>query len=556
MKKVLMVIGGTAHPFASCAQIFKGAVEQTGRFAVEVTEDRAALADPSHYDAVVMYTVGGEMSRDQEQGVVNYVRGGKGLLAIHCANAEMDEFKDYGEMVGTAFVKHGPIADFTVETDGDAGDILPRLSPSFSVTDEFYQCELRTQAPLRPFQSAVWQFERYNMGYVRDYGEGRVMYTALGHDERTFRHPDFQDLVYKGLRYVCGLEQETPVRFGLLGYGPLFGMGNHHAQQVATTQGFELGAVCDRDEARLAAAKEEQGGGFATFTDAAEMAASGLIDLCVVILPHAMHAWGIKTLLEADLHVITEKPFAVTVAECDQVMALAKERGKMLSVFHNRHWDPDVMTVRHIVESGRIGEVFSIECNMVGYGRPGQAWRSHKPISGGAAYDMGAHQLEKVLQIVPKENGRGEKINRKASLYGHTLKKMWHDTTNEDFVRAYVRFDGGVEAQLVVSSISAATKPPWIVLGTKGSIVVPNWGGPAEVTMIDEDGQRYSAQIDLIEVSLTEAANAYYKNIADHLLASAPLIITPEWAKGPIQCIEGCEIAARQNKVVEVDFDF
>ena len=62
------------------------------------------------------------------------------------------------------------------------------------------------------------------------------------------------------------------------------------------------------------------------------MAASGLIDLCVVILPHAMHAWGIKTLLEADLHVITEKPFAVTVAECDQVMALAKERGKMLIV--------------------------------------------------------------------------------------------------------------------------------------------------------------------------------------------------------------------------------
>jgi len=551
MKNILMIIGGTAHPFESCGQIFKEAMEHTGQFAVEVTEDRAALVNPAVYDAIVMYTVGGEMSRDQEQGLVNYVRAGKGVLAIHCANAEMDNFKDYSEMVGTAFIKHGPVADFTVETDDDSGAILPRLSSSLTATDEFYLCERRSEAPLRQFQSAMWQFERHNMGYVRDYGQGRVMYTALGHDERTFRHPDFQDLVYKGLRYVCGIEEETPIRFGLLGYGPAFGMGNHHSGQIAATQGFELGAVCDQDEARLQAAKEEQEGDFATFTDVDEMAGSGLIDLGIVILPHALHAWGIGKLLSAGLHVITEKPFAVTVADCDEVIALAKEQGKMLSVYHNRHWDPDVLTLRHIIESGRIGEVYSIESNMAGYGRPGQAWRSHKPVSGGAHYDMGAHQFEKILQILPKENARGEQVNRKASLYGHFLKKMWYDTTNEDYLRAYVRFDAGVEAQLVVSNLCAAAKPLWTVLGTRGSIVIPGWGSAAEVAMIDEHGQRYTAQIDLIKKD-----NGYYRNVADHLLAGAPLIITPEWAKGTIQCLEGCEIAARENRLVQVEFDF
>ncbi len=278
-----------------------------------------------------------------------------------------------------------------------------------------------------------------------------MLYTALGHDERTFGHPDFQDLVYKGLRYACGLQEAQGIRVGLLGYGPAYRMGTHHSERIAATPGLELAAVCDRDPLRLDAAREEQGD-IATFADAEDMAKSGQIDLGVVILPHSLHAWGIETLLKAGVHVITEKLFAVTVAECDRVIAVAQEKGVMLSVYHNRHWDPDVLTLLHVIESGRIGEVYSMECNMVGYGRPGQAWRSHKPISGGALYDMGAHQFEKVLQLLPKVDANGDKINRRASLYGHFLKKRWHDVTMEDYVRAYVRFDSGVEAQVVVSA--------------------------------------------------------------------------------------------------------
>lgn len=551
MKKILMIIGGRAHPFESCARIFKKTMEEGEQFSIEVTADRLALSDPSAYDAVVMYTVGGEMSRDQEQGLVNYVRGGGGLVAIHCANADMGEFTDYLEMVGTAFVTHGPIAEFEVETDPGSGDILPRLKDRFAVTDEFYILEQKTDAELRPFQYGTWQFERRLMGYVRDFGAGRVFYTALGHDERVFGHPDFQNLVYKGLRYACGLKEEKSIRIGLLGYGPAFQMGQHHSDQIGPTQGLELVAVCDRDPVRLEAAKEEQGEQLATFADADEMAASGAIDLGVVILPHNAHLWGIETLLKAGVNVITEKPFALTAAECDAAIGLAEEKGVMLSVYHNRHWDPDVLTLRHVIESGKIGEVFSMECNMVGYGRPGQAWRAHKPISGGALYDMGAHQFEKVLQLLPKENARGEKINRRASLYGHFAKKVWHAVTNEDYVRAYARFDGGVEAQVLVSSVCAAPKPLWTVLGTRGSAVVENWGSGATVVSIDETGQRYTAELPNVQ-----EPNGYYENIADHLLAQRPLIITPQWAKGTIQCIEGCEIASRENRVVEAEFDF
>ena len=249
--------------------------------------------------------------------------------------------------------------------------------------------------------------------------------------------------------------------------------------------------------------------------------------------------------------MISEKPFAIHVADCDEAIDLARAKGVMLSVYHNRHWDPDVLTLLHVIESGLVGEVYSLECHMVGFGRPGQAWRSHKPISGGALYDMGAHQFEKVLQLVPKVDRRGEKVNRHASLYGQFQKLKWHDTTNEDYIRAYARFDGGVEAQVVVSSLNAAPKPLWTVAGTEGAAVVEDWGSGARVVSVDGAGVRHD-----IAVPAVKEANRYYKNVADHLLSGLPLIITPEWAKGPIQLIEGCETAAREDRVIHIDFDF
>ena len=89
------------------------------------------------------------------------------------------------------------------------------------------------------------------------------------------------------------------------------------------------------------------------------------------------------------------------------------------------------------------------------------------------------------------------------------------------------------------------------LVGGPMAAVVDNWRSGATVTAIDASAQRYTSQIGPIEKE-----RGYYKNVADHLLAGTPLIITPEWAKATIQCIEGCEIAARQNRIVEVDFDF
>ena len=554
MKRILLLINQPAPPYSDFSTMFSGLLARSGQFELEVTHDRDNLRNLSGFDALALYIGGGTLSADQEKGITGFVRGGGGLLAVHGSNFSLAQYADYIEMIGTEFIGHDPLAPFDVVVEPDMDDILPRLSKSFRVEDECYNMAIKTEAPLRWFQHGLWSFDKKPLGYVRDYGKGRIFYTALGHDRRTFGHVDFQDQLIKGLRHVCRMQDNPNIRIGLVGYGPLFGMGRHHSEQIGNTHGFELAAICDKDPARLAAAKEEQGAHIPTFTDTTDLIHSGLIDLAIVIVPHVYHAPVAKPFLEAGLHVITEKPFTVHVSEADELIGLAREKGVMISVYHNRHWDPDILSLREIVEAGTIGDLYSIECHMVGYGAPGYAWRSHKAISGGAMYDMGAHQFEKILQLVPQYNAKGERINKHASLYGNFMKRVWHSSTNEDFCRAYVRFDTGLEAQLINSNIHASPRPLWTVQGTGGSVVMNGWDGAATVTKAHTGGRH-----QVVEVPKLDRGNAwhgYYKNISDHLLSGLPLLITGDWAKGPIQCIEGCETASRENKLVEIEFSF
>ncbi|MCC7263273.1 MAG: ThuA domain-containing protein [Candidatus Latescibacteria bacterium] len=559
MKKILLLINATGGVFADFAAMFTRIAGASGQFQLEVSTDRARLENLSGFDAVALYIGGGELTPAQEKGITGFVRQGGGLLGVHGANAGLAQYKEYTEMIGSEFIGHDPLAPFDVETVAGIDDALPRLSKSFRISDECYNMKIHTEAPLRYFQHGHWRLDRKPLGYLRDYGQGKVCYTALGHDKRAFGHPDFQDQLIKGLRYVCGMKDKGTIRIGLVGYGPLFNMGKHHSEQIAKTHGFTLAAVCDQDPRRLEAAKQEQGEQIATFTDSGELIKSGLIDLAIVIVPHVYHAPVARPFLEAGIHVITEKPFTVHVSEAEELIALAKQKGVMISVYHNRHWDPDIVSLRQIIETGVIGELYSIECNMTGYGYPGQAWRSQKEISGGMLYDMGAHQFEKILQLVPQQDGQGKRINKKATLYGNFLKRVWHSVSNEDFCRAYVRFDSGLEAQLLQSNIHASPRPLWTVQGTKGSVVMDGWDGSATVSVPGEDGRITTSQAPSQQVPSVQNKDrwgGYYKNAADHLLAGLPLIITGEWAKGPIQCIEGCETAARENRLVEIELGY
>jgi predicted dehydrogenase len=243
--------------------------------------------------------------------------------------------------------------------------------------------------------------------------------------------------------------------------------------------------------------------------------------------------------LNAGRHVVVEKPFALSVAECDAMIVAARRHNVMLSTYHNRHWDANILTIMKHLE--RIGRPFRWESFHGGYAEPGAWWRSDKKISGGIIFDWGAHFTEWMLQVMDYEI---------ESISGFQIKKeVWNKTTNEDELEAVVRFKHDAIGSHTASSIAMAGKDAIRITGTKGAIV---WGhGAVVVHTMDAEGNRVATT-----VRMERAANQlYYQNIRDHLVEGKPLIITPEKARRVIQVLEfACRSASKGGKPMKAKY--
>lgn len=329
------------------------------------------------------------------------------------------------------------------------------------------------------------------------------------------------------------MASDTGIRVGVIGYGGIFNMGKMHLTD-SQAAGMRPSAVCDLDPARTDVAKEDFPG-IATFNNVEDFLANGPVDLVIVITPHNTHAQLCIQALNAGKHVITEKPFSITTDEATQMIEAAKKAGKMLSVYHNRRWDGDFMAIRQTIESGAIGDVFSIEMGMGGYGHPGKWWRADKKISGGNFYDWGAHVVDWMLHIVGKPM---------VDVTGIFQKRVWMDATNEDHTQAIVRFEDNVWANVEMSQIAAVSKPRYRILGTKGAIL-DRWEG--HFTLNSEvAGLRAESKMPYLKDNWP----AFYNNIAAHLTEGAELAVTPESARRIISVIETAERSAAAGKAL------
>lgn len=329
------------------------------------------------------------------------------------------------------------------------------------------------------------------------------------------------------------------IRCGIIGYGGAFNMGKAHAGWINAAEGLEAVAVCDLDPARAAAAAADLPG-IRTFTEVEALLKEGGVDLVTIITPHNTHAPLAIQCLEAGKHVITEKPMCITVAEATQMIDAAKKAGVMLSPFHNRRWDGDHLAMREVIERGLLGEVFHVEAFMGGYHHPGHWWRADKKISGGAFYDWGAHIVFWVLGLMPYPI---------ESVTGFFHKRVWHDVTNEDHTQAILRFKGGAYADIQISSIARAPKPRFRILGTKGGLIDD---GSGKFT-VHTEASGYAARVE-VEYKKSDW-QAYYNNVADHLLRGAPLEITPEKGRRVIAIIETAERSARSGQAEKVPYE-
>jgi predicted dehydrogenase len=317
----------------------------------------------------------------------------------------------------------------------------------------------------------------------------------------------------------------------IIGYGGAFSMGHHHASQV-NASGMRTVAACDIDPDRVATAADDFPG-IQLYTNVEDLLRDESVDVCFVVLPHNIHAPVAVQCMNAGRHVVVEKPMCTSVAQADAMIEAATRNAVMLSVFHNRRWDGDFNSIRDLIHEGLIGDVFHIEACMGGMSEPGTWWRSDKEISGGAMFDWGAHIVDWIFHLMPGEM---------AGVDGYFHKLRWTKSTNEDHSEMVIRFASGKTAQVEISSLAAAGKARWRILGTQGAIVMPSWD-KIEVT-VDHQGRLAKFDVKPKETDWP----AYHRNIAGHLMRGEELAVKPEEGRRVIAAIEAAERSSIEKR--------
>ena len=160
------------------------------------------------------------------------------------------------------------------------------------------------------------------------------------------------------------------IRVGLIGYG--YASKTFHAPLIAGTPGLELAVISSSDETKVKA-------DWPTVTVVSEpkhLFNDPNIDLIVIPTPNDTHLPLAKAALEAGKHVVVDKPFTVTLSQARELDALAKSLGRVLSVFHNRRWDSDFLTLKGLLAEGVLGEVAYFESHFDRF-RPQDGSRRH-----------------------------------------------------------------------------------------------------------------------------------------------------------------------------------
>ena len=130
----------------------------------------------------------------------------------------------------------------------------------------------------------------------------------------------------------------------------------------------------------------------------AELLANTDIDLVVIATPNHLHVEQARAALLAGKHVVVDKPLCLHASQANELMALAKERNRMLAVFHNRRWDSDFLTIKKLIDEDRLGRLNAFHARWDRY-RPAVAdrWREHEVEGNGVLYDLGAHLIDQAL---------------------------------------------------------------------------------------------------------------------------------------------------------------
>jgi predicted dehydrogenase len=328
---------------------------------------------------------------------------------------------------------------------------------------------------------------------------------------------------------------QAELRVGVVGFG--YASQTFHAPLIAATPGLRLAAVSSRDAARVHAALGET---VAVWPTADALLAGAEIDLVVVATPNDTHHPLARAALLAGRHVVVDKPIALDAQQAQDLIAVARAQQRLLSVFHNRRWDGDFMTVRRLLAGGALGRARYAELRFDRF-RPQvrDRWRETAVPGSGIWMDLGPHLIDQCLQ-----------------LFGWPI-ALWADIAalrdgagTDDFFSARLRYADGLRVTVGASMLAAHAGARFLVQGTRGGYVKhgvdaqeevlkaggrPNaarrqdWGHDAQAgewMVPDEAG----ALLQRALPTLPGDYPAYYEQLRDAMIGRAANPVPPEQA--------------------------
>ena len=343
----------------------------------------------------------------------------------------------------------------------------------------------------------------------------------------------------------------SPLRVVLIGYG--FAGRVFHAPLIQAVPGLSLTFVASREEAKVHADLP----GVEVIGDPMRAATDPRADLVVIASPNDSHVPLARAALLAGRNVVVDKPFALSLADARELAALAKQNGRLLSVFQNRRWDSDFLAVQQAVQDGLVGDVMHLESRIERF-RPQvkDRWREAAGPGSGVLWDLAPHLVDQAMLLL----GRPDSVcaNVAAQRSGAQA---------DDWAHLVLTF-GQRRAVLQIGMLAAGGSTRFVVHGTRGSIVkaLPD---PQEAQLLagmrPGDAEWGADNDDMVAFDGTEQArrisvprgdqSRYYAAVCDALQGRGANPVTPAEAVAVMAVLEAAVVSVREGRAVAPDFD-
>lgn len=347
----------------------------------------------------------------------------------------------------------------------------------------------------------------------------------------------------------------APVRVALIGFG--LGGEVFHAPLVDANPDMRLVTIVTSDPERVARARGRYGSTQVVDRVDAVWETPAEHDLVIVCTPNAQHVPLGTAAMHAGLSVVVDKPLAATAADGRVLAELAAERGLLVSVFQNRRWDGDFLTLRRLLARDALGPVVRFESRYERW-RPepdASAWRERGAPreAGGLLFDLGSHLVDQALQL----------FGRPTHVYAEVdLRRPGVQVDDDVFVA--LTHAGGVRTHLWATVTAAVLGPRFRVLGLRGAFEkfgidpqedalaggrtpgAPGWGTEPQAQWARLSDGASERRVP------TEPGDyaAYYRGIVDALRTGAdPPVVVEESIEG-LEVLEAALESSRTGAVV------